>query len=285
MNPTIPIKNPYSAALVGLTMDATDAEFALRWQRRFPDQGIRTNAAGSFGSPGTTTAAKSESSAQAGETAFLGEVSKLRARGFSYQQAWQIALTTPPGQDFFDTWKREAEAGKVAQLPNSESSQSRKSKECARKFQLLLHSRAMKFPNESYEARFAAVANSVAGEQMLSRMKRAEQIAFANEPDRGQRSLAGDWNPEFKTKMRDAIKQEATPTVERHNPQLEQQSKKEFHDLVARLALESGVNESGVSLWARDHHPEARKLWQTYQHQKFLGKKQNLATQQGSSSP
>jgi hypothetical protein len=154
------------------------------------------------------------------------------------------------------------------------------SAECARKLQRFLRDRAELFPNENYEQSFAAVANSVAGVQLIAGMKRAEQTRFANEPDRGQHSRPGDWSPEFKAKMRDAAKQETAPTTERHNPQLEQQSKKEFDQLVARLAVEGGVNKDGVSLWAKDHHPEGRKLWESYQHQRHLGRKQAVLRQQ-----
>jgi hypothetical protein len=110
--PTIPIKNPRSAALVGLTMAASDEEFLAAWQSKFPDQGVRANAPTSFDSRGTdvktsgpvlTGDAQKKASAQ---QKFMDEVYRLMKEGRSYSDSWYLAGITEPGKSYAEIWMR-----------------------------------------------------------------------------------------------------------------------------------------------------------------------------------
>jgi hypothetical protein len=253
----IPLQIPETCALVGLTFPADENEYRRRW---------------------TAFSSGEEYDAQKGEAKkkFLSEVSKFQRLGFDYAQSWASALSSEPGRTFYQNWTGGSAEKRVAEKAVTLSNEQRDSE---RKFQALLYSRAMEFPNEEYSDRFAAVATSDNGEKLLAGMKKTEST-FVND-----RHGAPLQVPSQDTRMQRATKEEASETTEKHNPQLEAQSKQAFKDLVERLAFEAGANKDGVSLWARDHHPEARKLYITWKHQEHLGSKEALLRRQQQRSP
>jgi hypothetical protein len=102
MTPTIPIFNPRSAALVGLTMADSEESFRIAWLKKYPVKGPWVDAPTSSGSP-----PKIGGDAQkraAAEANFLGEVHKIFDRGgIEYSEAWRLAASTDPGKTYLQT--------------------------------------------------------------------------------------------------------------------------------------------------------------------------------------
>jgi hypothetical protein len=232
---TIPISNPRTCALVGLSWPVSQAEFESAWRKKFGDG-----------------AAIDTSSASQGERAkaqqqFLDEVKRFQAKGFDYTAAWTNAMTTPPGRDYYLAWMGGPKAvGPV--IPN----------ESSRQFEQLLCDRALVFPNEAYEARWASVANSENGKRLLGRMHRAEQSELlANaEPDPNGPTKPG----------------------ERYDASLEADARTKFVQLTEQRALSDMRGADRASLWAdtSSNHPQGKQFYATWKRQQLLKKREEL---------
>src|SRR5947208_11773294 len=102
---SFPIKSPRHVALVGLTMQASDAEFQAAWKRKFgepgsPSTGPSVSSPPNAGPISAKMTGDEKVSRDAREK-FLLEVDRLQRAGHTYDSAWLISSTTEPGQTYY----------------------------------------------------------------------------------------------------------------------------------------------------------------------------------------
>lgn len=241
----VPVFNPRSARLVGLSYPQDEAIFRETWLRKqgplsgggpypkYPDEAEeqrRTDKA-SGGGPVVDEPALKEK----GKSGFLSEVNRLIQAGHEYSAAWSIAGSTSPGKEFYAQWSRGS-----AQLKGSGGSIAIDNSALRlrqQEFAKLLREREEAFPGEGYSARFQFVCNSDAGRSLV------EMMGTPEDPS------------------------------ERFNPATLADAEKKFAALEQLLPHEKGftdMSQADITGYLQTKHPEGKKLYATILKQKAL---------------